>query len=164
MTEREVFMTTRVEKLVVILPFAVATVLVLPPLSPSRSDERKVDVTAVAIAKEWRFPGVNTVELGIQPRQSQAFCLERYTVQAKFEDVWNHYGAKCSLKDKYRDNFRHAVMQEMKEPDKGHNMILDVAPGRETHFGQNTDRKTVHVEIRKADESHTEVCTVVGTR
>jgi hypothetical protein len=144
-------MTTRVERFVAILLFGAATVFGLPRLSLSLSDERKVDVTAVAIAKEWRYPGVNTVELGIQPRQSQAFCLERYTVEAKFEDVWNHYGAKCSLKDKYRDNFRHAVMQEMKEPDKGQNMILDVAPGQESHFGQNTDRKTVHVEIRKAD-------------
>jgi hypothetical protein len=123
-----------------------------------------VDPSAVAIAKEWRYPGVVNVDKGISPSKSEAFCLERYTVKAKFADVWNHYAAKSGSTAKFKGDTIQNLMPELKGAEKGHFMVLDVSHGQEAHFGQNTARKTIHVEIRKAGDEQTDICVLVGVR
>jgi hypothetical protein len=134
------------------------------PTASSQPPEKKADPSAVAIAKEWRYPGVVTVDKRISPAKSEAFCLERYKVKAKFTDVWDHYAAKSGPTVKFKDDTIQNLMPELKGTEKGHFMVFDVSHGQEAHFGQSIASKTIHVEIRKSGDEQTDICVLVGVR
>ena len=158
-------MTRRAHQSPAVLLLAAAVLLLWPGDVPSQP-EKKAAPTAVSIAKEWRYPGVGTVATSLSPLKSQAFYIERYAVKADFAEVWNHFAAKTGSEARYKDKMIWALMGELKAPAKGHFMVFDVIGqhGQEAHFGQNSEKKTIHVEIRRSGEKQTGVCMVVGVR
>lgn len=162
------------------LPTAVllATAMLFLGSGPIRSQPpKKADPTAVAIAQAWRYPGVSAVDTSLTPLKSEAFYIEKYAVEADFADVWNHFAAKSGADARYKDNMKWALMGKLNTPRPGDQAF---APGRrgdraaghfmvfgnnqEAHFGQNSENRTIHVEIRRSGEKKTAVCVVVGVR
>ncbi len=157
-------MTWRIHPFLCTLVLSSGTFLLGPALLASQQSEKKTAPTAEEIAKEWRYPGVGVVDRSLKPLMSEVFYIESYGVKADFGDVWNHFAAKCGSTSRYAKNRTTAVMSELKGPDKGHFMIFDGSVGEETHFGQSTEKGTIHVEIRKAGEGRVNICFVAGIR
>jgi hypothetical protein len=158
-------MTKRIHRFLAVLLVAAASLLPGPGSLTSQQPEKKVAPTAVEIAKEWRYPlppGVIIVPDGLKPLKSEAFCIEKYTVKADYPEVWNHFAAKSGSDARFKDKMIWGLMDKLKGPDKGHLMVYDI--GQEAHFGQNTESRTVHVEIRRGEKGHVHVCVVVGVR
>jgi hypothetical protein len=152
-------MTRRVHPLPTGVLIAAAIFFLWPASVPSHP-EKKADPTAVFIAKEWRYPGVD-VQISLVGK-SQAFYTEQYAAEVDFADVWNHFAAKAGSDGRYKDNTTWAVMGELKAPDKGQFMLF--GSGQEMSFGQNNDKRTILVEIRRSGDKTTRVWVVVGVR
>ena len=155
-------MTRPLHPFLAVLLMAAAALLFRPGLLPSQQPEKKVAPTAVEIAKEWRYPGVGFVGDSLKPLKSEAFYIEKYAVKADYPEVWNHFAAKSGSDTRFKDNMIWGLMDQLKGPDKGHLMVYHV--GQEAHFGQNTESRTIHVEIRRGEKGHVNVCVVVGVR
>src|SRR5262245_42189475 len=98
-------MTMRLHQLPTVLLLAAAIRVLWAGSFPSQPG-KKGDATAVSIAKEWRYPGVGTVDASLSPVKSEAFYIEQYTVKADFADVWNHFAAKTGSDARYKDKMK----------------------------------------------------------
>ena len=154
-------MTKCVHQVSAVLLLTAAMLLLRPGSLLSRAPEKTKAPTAVEIAKEWRYPGA-AVDKSVTSSKSENFYIESYSVEADFADVWNHFAAKSGSEEKFKDNKVWLVMGELKGPDKGHYLVF--GDGREADFGQNTESRTVHVEIRKAGGGRVNVLLVAGVR
>jgi hypothetical protein len=154
-------MTMRVHQLSTVVVLAAAILFLWPGSVPSQP-EKKADPKAGSIAKEWRYPGVGTADIISLSHKPQALYVEQYTLKTEYADVWNHFATKVGSDGRYNDLMSWAVIGDLNAPDKGHFMVF--GDSQETIFAQNSDKTTIHVEIRRSGDKKTLVIVLVGVR